>query len=70
MFSIISRCIAACGSGTSPKTTRRRADENSSGCLDANATSSCLVTAQNPGQPSPPPSACQYAGACRRSQEN
>ncbi len=34
MFSIMSRCIAAPCSGTSPNTTSRLAEEKSSGCLD------------------------------------
>ncbi len=70
MLIIISRIRSTATSGHSLNTAVRRAEEKTSGWRVTYVTSSCLVTAQNPGQPGPPPSACQNTGACSRSQAN
>lgn len=51
-LSIISRCIARCGSSISSNRASRLEEENRSECREMCTTSWWVVTAQKPGSPS------------------
>src|ERR1022692_204637 len=70
MLIIARRWNSMAASELSPNVARRRLDEKASGFLDTYSISGRRVTAQKPGHPGAPPSACQNTGACSRSQRN
>ena len=70
MLIIITRIRSTAGSLHSRNAAVRGTEEKMPGCRITPVTSACLVTAQKPGHPGPPPSACQKTGACSRSQAN